>query len=364
MFKKYGYLTLIIIFILLLFPLQAGPAIELKPWTKSAAKLPDSFFTTKAAKKIGNNCIYVQSEYGGFPKNVFIPELNKYEKNKLDKRKIKRRVYYSTLDNDATTTEITYLSRLYNATEQTKYKKSALKGIDFIFESQFPNGCFAQAYLAKGSYQGQISFNDDSTINVMNLLKKISQKQKPFEYINDTIANKAKYAYENGINCILKTQIPQNGCPSAWAQHYDKETLQVCQGRKFEPAAIVGGKESANIVLFLMDIEKPSQEIIKSVDDAVAWFEKSKIKNVKIKYFLNDGNNPDIVLEKCTDCPPIWARFYDIKTNQPIFGSKDEKIHSDIRELKRFERLGYDWYSTKPAKVLKKYPEWKKKNSK
>lgn len=58
-------------------------------------------------------------------------------------------VHASTIDNDATSTEIRYLSRIYLATQIGKYKDAALNGILYILNSQYPNGGFPQFFVLK-----------------------------------------------------------------------------------------------------------------------------------------------------------------------------------------------------------------------
>ena len=55
---------------------------------------------------------------------------------------------------------------------------------------------------------------------------------------------------------------------------------------------------------------------------------------------------------------PLWARFYQIGTNLPLFGDRDQTIHDTLTEISTERRNGYDWYRTNPQKVLDRYAEW------
>ncbi|MCB0708042.1 MAG: pectate lyase, partial [Chitinophagaceae bacterium] len=58
----------------------------------------------------------------------------------------------------------------------------------------------------------------------------------------------------------------------------------------------------------------------------------------------------------------IWARFYDIDTNEPFFTGRDSERHKTIAEVENERRIGYAWYGTWPAKLIEKdYPRWKLK---
>ncbi len=59
---------------------------------------------------------------------------------------------------------------------------------------------------------------------------------------------------------------------------------------------------------------------------------------------------------------PIWARFYQIGTDRPIFGDRDKTIHDNVDEISNERRNGYAWYTESPQKALHRYAEWKKAN--
>ena len=86
-----------------------------KDWVKLAPKLDDAFFTTPEAVRIADNVLLYQQTTGGWPKNIYMPaELtaDEYQKALADKDNVNQ----STIDNNATSTEIRYLSRIYLAT--------------------------------------------------------------------------------------------------------------------------------------------------------------------------------------------------------------------------------------------------------
>ena len=98
-----------------------------KDWVKLAPKLDDAFFTTPEAVRIADNVLLYQQTTGGWPKNIYMPaELtaDEYQKALADKDNVNQ----STIDNNATSTEIRYLSRIYLATGIEKYKDAALEG--------------------------------------------------------------------------------------------------------------------------------------------------------------------------------------------------------------------------------------------
>jgi pectinesterase len=56
--------------------------------------------------------------------------------------------------------------------------------------------------------------------------------------------------------------------------------------------------------------------------------------------------------------PPIWTRYYQLKTHRPIFCNRDSKIVYSLAEVTRERRDGYGWYTYAPQSVLDEYPKW------
>ena len=333
-----------------------------KDWPKLAAKLDDGFFTTQEALRIGDNVLLYQQTTGGWPKNIYIPaELTEEERRAALAQKDD--VNESTIDNKATTTEIAYLSRLYNATGIAKYKDAAIRGIRYLFEAQYDNGGWPQFYPRPKGYYTHITYNDDAMTNVLKLLRDVSKGKAPYAYLPEDIRRQAKASLDKGVDCILKTQVRQNGKLTAWCAQHDERTLAPAKARAYELPSL-SGQESDDIVLFLMSLSKPSPEIIASVDAAVAWFRAVQIDGLKRETFTDAEGRKDYRMVPCRegeDCPPLWARFYTLEDNRPFFCDRDGIMRYDLSEIGHERRNGYSWYNSDGLKVFKKYKEWKKK---
>jgi len=317
--------------------------------------------------KIADNIIYFQRDNGGWPKNYDMKAI-------LNPEQIKAVVsskseFHTTIDNSTTYTHIYYLAQVYTATKTKKYKNACLKGIDFLLEAQYTNGGWPQYFPLEKGYSRHITFNDGAYMGVMSLLKKIITNDPNFAFIDDKTKSKVTTAYQKGIDCILNMQIQDQGKLTAWCQQHDEVTLLPAWARKFEPPSICNG-ESAEIVLFLMDIDNPNKKIIKSIQSAVKWFADSKIYNTRIETF----NAPEfdssyhakpvsvdrrVVIDSAA--APIWTRYYELETEKPLFCDRDSKYLYSLAEVGRERRVGYAWYTYNPEKVLKLYPKWQKK---
>ena len=145
-----------------------------KNWTKEAPRFDDSFLVTDEARRIGTQVLIYQLESGGWPKNInmAIP-IDSTQINKLTAQK--KQIRNGTIDNSATTTEIQFLSRLYNATHTEEYQQAAIKGIYYLIDAQYDNGGWPQFYPDAKGYHAQITFNDNAMVRVLRLLKDVAQ---------------------------------------------------------------------------------------------------------------------------------------------------------------------------------------------
>lgn len=344
-------------------PAKDGREVKKQKWTSMAPRLDDAFFTTAEAVRIGDNLLYYQHETGGWPKNMQLQDkLTDNVRKRVDKMKTGRR--YATIDNRATSTEMIYLARLYNATQDNRYRDAVIRGFGYLFEAQYDNGGWPQFYPLSKGYYTHITYNDDAMVNVLKLMRDAAKGKAPFAFLPDSIKAKAQASLDRGVDCILKTQVVQNGKKTVWCAQHDEQTLLPANARAFELASL-SGQESDDIVLFLMSLSKPSQAIRDCIESAVAWFKKTKIIGKRIERFTNADGKPDYRVVDCAQddgpCKPLWARFYTLEGNRPFFCDRDGVMKFDISEIGYERRNGYSWYNSEGLKVLKKYDEWKKK---
>lgn len=274
------------------------------------------------------------------------------EKNKLD----------ATIDDQATTREINTLVSTYKKTNNPAYLKAAENGINYLLTAQNTAGGWGQFYPDSSSYHKHITYNDNAMMDVMWIMKSVSEGTKDFETVDKALISRSKAAMAKGIDCILKTQFVQNGKLTAWCAQHDRKTLLPAKARAFELASL-SGNESVGIIRFLMTIENPSAEIKKSINAAVAWLEASKIVGIKTQDIV-DASQPKgkdrIVVSDPNST--VWARFYNLETNIPFFTGRDSVPRATLAEIENERRVGYAYYGTWPAKLLAtEYPDWLKK---
>ncbi|MDO7853999.1 pectate lyase [Hymenobacter sp. CA1UV-4] len=270
----------------------------------------------------------------------------------------------ATIDNNATSREIIYLAEAYQKTNNAAYREGAENGIRFLLKMQYANGGFPQYYPDFSNYRHQITYNDNAMVRVLEVLRNVARQKAPFVGLDAALPAQAQTAVDKGTDCILKTQYVRKGVPTAWCAQYDEKTLQPAKARAFELASL-SGDESVEIVRFLMGIDNPSPAVKKSIDSAIAWFEKVKITGFMVKEIAapqeKSGRDRVMVPEAGAT---IWARFYELDTDRPIYVGRDSQVHYQLAEIENERRAGYLYLGTWPEKLLTKdYPAWQKRVS-
>ena len=240
--------------------------------------------------------------------------------------------YAGTFDNRATTNELRFLATL---AESEKVKASVLRGVDYVLEAQFPNGGWPQNYPLEGGYHDFITLNDSSMLHVLELLDDIAAGRDAFAFIDAPRRDRARAAVERGDACLLRLQIKG----TVWCAQYDPLTLAPAHARLFEPASLSGG-ESVSVVRRLMRLPK-TDERTKAIESALSWFSSAKTFPPE-----KEGGSPQ------------WARFYQLKTYEPIFvGKTDGRTYETYEALRERNPGGYDYLVTKPGDLIGKWAE-------
>lgn len=305
---------------------------------------------------IAENFLAWQNPDGGWTKNIdwtraySIDEISTLRDGK------------SSLDNRTTWSQIDYLARVYQQTGMTRYADAAISGIEYLLCQQRQSGGW------RGADVDAITFNDEVMAGVLRTLKLILEDKTLYSFVDKARRERVQSAYNKGLECVLKCQIKVGDRLTAWCQQHDHESLEPVWARAFEPPSIVTA-ESVGVVRFLMSIENPPPEVMTSIQAAMAWFDHVKIAGLRIDkvkadpvHFKFHWSDFDRVEVKDSEAPPLWARYYDLKTEKPIFCTRERKVTPNYTDLSRERRTGYDWYGYFPAKLLaKEYPAWQRK---
>jgi PelA/Pel-15E family pectate lyase len=339
----------------------ALPAAQSRVNWDQAQRQSAAWYSTPDALRIADNVLLFQRHTGGWPKNLdMAAALTDADRARLG---AERKQDDSTIDNGATTTQLQYLARVFAASREVRLREPILAGVDYVLAAQYPNGGWPQYFPLRADYSRQITFNDDAMARVLTLLGSVADRRAPFDWLDDARRTRAADAIRRGHQVILKTQIRVNGRLTGWCQQHDAQTLQPVGARTYEHPS-TSGSETVGIVRFLMTLPKPDAATVAAIDGAVEWLERVKIHGLRTER-RPDPAGPsgyDVVIVKDPAAPPLWARFYELGTDRPIFSGRDGVIKYQLAEIEIERRTGYSWLGPYAATLLAvEYPAWKEK---
>jgi Pectic acid lyase len=277
----------------------------------------DEVFLT-AAKDAAKSLIKCQLASGGWDSDFdFDPEKIKkyYLRSDLDAgdKEPRKRRNSTTLDDNKTQSAMLFLLEMAHepACKDDAELKHCLKfAFDALLAAQAPIGAWPQQFtgpadpsapVLKASYpetwsrtfpaikySGFYTLNDDNLHQIAKLLLRAYELEKDERYL----ASLKKLG-----EFFLLAQMPEP--QPVWAQQYDFDMHPVW-ARKFEPPSVTGYESiGAMEVLHQLWVLTGDEKYFKPIQPALAWFERSR---------LPDGTH---------------ARFYELKTNKPLFFVKD-----------------------------------------
>jgi len=309
------------------------------------AQEPDDWFHTDKGRETIENVLSWQDVEGGWPKN----QDNTAKPFTGEKKEIR-----GSFDNGATTPEIRFLARAYRITKDERCLEAVNKGLDLLLKAQYPTGGWPQSYPPDRQYHRFITFNDDAMTRVMRLLGDAASSPD-FAFLDAKRRAAINQSFQRGIQCILKCQIVVNGRLTVWCAQHDEIDLSPQHGRTYELPSL-SGYESIGVLELLMSLDNPSPEVIRAVKSGAEWYAASKVTG--IRQIRVDGDRK-IIPDK--DAPPLWARFYDIETNRPIFSGRDGVKKFSMDKIEPERRNNYRWYVDNGRFVAESYAKWQEK---
>ena len=324
-------------------------------WGPEALQQRPQWYASAEARAVADSVIQYQSPQGGWPKNIDLttPPRSPQEVPQPDDGTA------NTIDNGATTTPMRFLALVADATGAAKYRTAFQRGMDYLLEAQYPNGGWPQFYPLREGYYSRITFNDDAMVNVLTLLRDVGKGEPPYGFIDRSRRQQASAAVARGIDVILRSQVRQDGHLTAWCAQHDEKTLEPAWARAYEPPSL-SGAETVGIVRFLMSVERPTPEIVASIEGAVLWLRSSAMSGVRVERIPRPDGRTERVLVEDPEAPPIWARFYELGTNRPLYLDRDSVYRYDFYEIGYERRSGYSYHGDWASSLLSDdYPRWR-----
>lgn len=280
-----------------------------------AYKATDDQKCLDAAEHAAKALIWGQLASGGWDYKIdFDPKASKrwyFRRDLIDGKPAEGR-NTTTFDDNTTQSALRFLMAIDQVTDKPEYRSAVEFGLDSMLKSQFENGAWPQRYpLAKKGYSRLYTFNDDAINDCINVMLEAYRIYGDERYIESV---------KRAGDFIILSQLPK---PQAgWAQQYSYE-MKPAWARSFEPPAVCSAVTSDNIrTLLELYVVTGEEKYLEPMPAAIEWLEKSKI-----------GEN-------------LWARFYELESNRPIYCDRGRKIFYDIAQLGDERRHGYSWQSS------------------
>ena len=102
-----------------------------------------------------------------------------------------------------------------------------------------------------------------------------------------------------------------------------------------------------------MALPHPTVPQVRDIIDAGAWLTRVAIHD---SAWRPTPTGRDLV--PSPGAPLIWARYYEIGTDRPLFGDRDKSVHDKVSEISAERRNGYSWYNSTPQQAVTRYAEW------
>ncbi len=340
-----------------------APAERTAPLTwRDVLRQPASWYAMPAARAVADTVLLYQFDDGGWPKNRDMT-LAPAAEAAARQNPVAADEQMPTIDNNATHTQLRLLARVISAGNGTAAHRAAVeRGLDYLLAAQYPNGGWPQFFPLRHGYYSHITFNDDAMAEVMRVLDDVAHARAPFAFVDADRRARAARAVAKGLECILRCQVIEDGRRTVWCAQHDEVTLAPAPARNFEPISL-SGNESVGVVRMLMQVEDPSPEVIAAIEGAVAWFRTVAIPGLRLDATPGADGHRDRHAVADSAAPVIWARFYEIGTNRPIFVGRDRVFRSDYNAIERERRTGYAYLGYWPAQLLEKdFPRWQAKH--
>jgi PelA/Pel-15E family pectate lyase len=264
-----------------------------------------------------------QMHSGGWTNRIeFDPVDRKRFAYRVDGPPGKRARNISSFDDDQTQSAVRFLVRLDVATKRQHddIHQAAQLALAAILANQHRNGAWSQVFdgahthddqpkqasypddwprkYPGGDYWWHYTFNDGVMAAIINTLLEAAELYDEPKY---------KQAAIRGGEFILLAQMPEP--QPAWAQQYNAD-MHPAWARKFEPPAI-SSSESVGIIRALLALQKATgdKRFLEPIPTALDWLRRSA---------LPDGRH---------------ARFYELKTNKPLYMTRDYELTYEADDL-------------------------------
>jgi hypothetical protein len=222
----------------------------------------------------------------------------------------------TTLDDDNTQSAVRFLMHVDRALgfKDQPIHEAVAFALDSLLKAQYPNGAWPQRFtgppnaadfpVLKASYPDDwprtfpaVNYNSFYTLNDDTLADCMATMFEAAEIYGDS---RYSDSARRGGDFLLLAQMPEP--QPAWCQQYNAQ-MQPAWARKFEPPSVTGG-ESQGAISILMEVYRQTgnKKYLEPIPRALAYLKKSELEGGKM------------------------ARFYELKTNRPLYFTKQYEL--------------------------------------
>lgn len=281
-------------------------------------------YLLQAAKDTAACLIKGQLHSGGWQNHIdFDSQLRGKQAYRVDGPRRKKARNWSSFDDDQTQAALRFLMKLDRALgfKDATIHEAVTYALAAAMRNQFPNGAWAQGFeeldrsrdypdiaanypsswpreYPGGDYWKFYTLNDQALVRVMQAMWLAGEIYENPEYRASAL---------RAADFLLKAQMPDP--QPAWAQQYNYD-MQPVWARKFEPPAISGG-ESQVVIDALMDLAVATgdKKYLTPLPRALDYLQRSRLPDGKL------------------------ARFYELKTNRPLYFTTSYVLTYDDSDL-------------------------------
>lgn len=249
-----------------------------------------------------------------------------------------KRKNISTYDDNNSQSAVRFLLALADVTKGStdprdgRVRIAADYALKKLLGAQYPTGAWPQRYdgqprdaadhpvlkatipatypreYGKANYFRHYTLNDNTQRDCILTMLDAWQRTGRREFLD---------AVKRGADFLLLAQLPEP--QPTWAQQYNTK-MEPAWARAFEPPAACTG-ESVGVLRLLTElyVELGDERYLEPHARAFAWFKRSEIS------------------------PGVWARYYELHTNKPIYGDRDGKIYYRLEDISEERQKGYGW---------------------
>lgn len=269
-----------------------------------AWRLTGDRYYLDAARDVARALVWGQRQIGGWNHRVDVGHLK--ASAKMPVRKSGR----CTFDDNITQGALKFLIDADSEIDEPWLTDGVELGIAFMLKSQAANGAWTQWYPPRGGYHDYYTFNDKSINDCIGVMLHAHKAYGKEEHLA---------CAQRGGDFIIAAQFPK---PQAgWAQQYNRH-MKPAWARSFEPPGLCSVVTARNITtLVQLYLHTKDAKYLAPIPEAIEWLDKSRI-----------GKN-------------LWARLYEVGSNRPIYGDREDgyKVHYDYEKISRRERISYGW---------------------